>query len=64
MPIRLTKANNRKIAEYAKASGKTTETVINEAISIWFDLYGEIALEELDRSVPPGKRMIDHPLVS
>jgi predicted DNA-binding protein len=64
MPIRLTKANNRKIEEYANRSGKTTATVINEAISIWFDLYGEIALEELDRGVPPGKRLIDHPLFS
>lgn len=64
MPIRPRKSNNRKVDQYAKASGKTPATVINEAISIWFDLYGEIALEELDRGVPPERRLINHPLVS
>ena len=64
MPIRLSKSNNRKIEQYANRSGKTPATVINEAISIWFDLYGEIALEELDRGVPPERRLIDHPLFS
>jgi hypothetical protein len=38
--------------------------VASEAINFWFEVQGSIALEELDRGVPPGQRLIDHPLVS
>jgi hypothetical protein len=64
MTLRLTKSSARKLDTYVQRTGKSASAVASEAINFWFELNGEIALEELDRGVPPGKRMIDHPLVS
>jgi hypothetical protein len=62
--LRLSKTSARKLDTYVSRTGKSASAVASEAINFWFEVQGSIALEELDRGVPPGKRMIDHPLVS
>jgi hypothetical protein len=60
--LRLSKTSARKLETYASRTGKSASAVANEAINFWYEVQGEIALEELDRGVPPERRLIDHPL--
>lgn len=62
--LRLTKNSARKLETYASRTGKSASAVASEAINFWFEVQGSIALEELDRGIPPERRLVDHPLVA
>lgn len=47
MTFTLKPARLQRIRSYAKESGKSASTVVNEALDHWFDTHGEVILEEM-----------------
>ena len=47
--FKLKTAMLQRVRSYAKESGKSASTVVNEAMETWYDLHGEVVLEEMER---------------
>jgi predicted DNA-binding protein len=45
--FKLKTAMLQRVRSYAKESGKSASTVVNEAMETWYDLHGEVVLEEM-----------------
>jgi hypothetical protein len=39
----------RKVNTYARSSGQTASTVLNDALTYWYEMQGEIVQEEMHR---------------
>jgi hypothetical protein len=47
--FKLTTAMLQRVRSYAKESGKSASTVVNEAMETWYDLHVEVVLEEMTK---------------
>jgi predicted small metal-binding protein len=47
--FRLDPLRSHRIRSYAKESGKSASTVVNEALDHWYDTHGEVILEEMTK---------------
>jgi hypothetical protein len=50
--------NAGRIETYARRSGKPASTVLNEALDYWYEMYGEIILEEMVKRDRSGKLVV------
>ena len=49
MAIKLTRKAQDRINEYAARTGQTSHATASEAVNYWFENFGEILLDELDK---------------
>jgi len=62
MPINIDPENSARLNEYAAVTGKTFGEAVNEALDSWFETYGDIIVEELERRAGPKEgRLLKFP---
>ena len=47
--FKLKTAMLQRVRSFAKESGKSASTVVNEAMETWYEMHGQIVLEEMER---------------
>lgn len=56
MHVRLSRKNYRRLNLYAKATGQSIDTVVNDVLSEWWTCTGDVIMGELKKPKKVGKQ--------